>query len=64
VDKTGLTKRYDFTLKWTPDDVTPGPDSPPSIYTAIEEQLGLRLQPAKGPVPVLVIDHLETPTEN
>ncbi len=66
IDKTGLTGRYDFELHWTPDD-TPA-DSPlaggPSIFTAVEEQLGLKLQPAKAPVDVLVIDSAKRPSQN
>jgi uncharacterized protein (TIGR03435 family) len=66
VDKTGLTGTYDFTLKWTPDQMANGAhtvdDSEPSIFTAIQEQLGLKLEPAKGPVEVLVIDHVEMPS--
>ena len=72
LDNTGLTGTYDFTLEWTPDSPasmsagaeTPAPDSGPSIFTAIQEQLGLKVESARGPVPVLVIDHLEEPTEN
>jgi uncharacterized protein (TIGR03435 family) len=76
VDHTGLTGRYDFFLTWTPDDSqflqmgarapqpTDDPNAPPGLFTAIQEQLGLKLQAAKGPVQVLVIDHLEKPTEN
>jgi len=69
IDKTGLTGRYDFRLQWTPDNATGAADNgaadaPPNLFTAIQEQLGLRLQPAKGPVPTLVIDHIEQPTEN
>jgi uncharacterized protein (TIGR03435 family) len=78
-DKTGLTGRYDITLKWTPDDAGGGAsqaktdgagtssqpaDSGLSIFTAIQEQLGLKLESAKGPVQVLVIDHIERPAEN
>jgi uncharacterized protein (TIGR03435 family) len=76
VDKTGIDGRYDLTLKWTPDEVAsfrlsesdepssaPGL-SGPSIFTAIQEQLGLKLESQKGPVEVLVIDHLEMPSEN
>ena len=80
VDKTGLAGNYDFTLTWTPEppegpppsaDVggvtqspTPSGDAGPTLFTAIEEQLGLRLESTKGPVDVLVIDHVERPTEN
>ena len=67
VDKTGLAgKRLDFDLTWKPEDrrdadpATAGP----SIFTALEEQLGLKLVPAKGEVQVLVIDHIERPTPN
>jgi uncharacterized protein (TIGR03435 family) len=70
IDKTGLTGRYDLTLKWTPD-IGPAPllngepdTSAPSIFTAIQEQLGLKFESTKGPVPVLVVDHAELPSEN
>jgi uncharacterized protein (TIGR03435 family) len=74
IDKTGLTGQYDFDLKWTPElgefqfptgDAGPPPDpSGPSVFTAIQEQLGLKLESNKGPVDVLVIDHAEQPSEN
>jgi uncharacterized protein (TIGR03435 family) len=72
VDATGLSARYDFRLEWVPDESQPnsGGDSPPpdaagpSIFAAIQEQLGLKLEAIKGPVEVLVIDHVEKPTEN
>ena len=71
IDKTALKGRFDFTLKYAPDrDAASGADngSPqddaPSIFTALEEQLGLKLQPDKGPVDTVVIDHVEQPTEN
>ncbi len=66
VDKTALTGNYDLTLQWTPDDapVSTDTDSAPSIYTAVQEQLGLKLQPAKAPVEVLVVDHAAMPSEN
>jgi uncharacterized protein (TIGR03435 family) len=65
IDKTGLAGSYDLTLKWSPeDDPNPQTDSPPSIFTALQEQLGLKLQPAKGPVETLVVDHAEMPSEN
>jgi uncharacterized protein (TIGR03435 family) len=66
VDRTGLTGSYDFTLQWTPDQgasSTPV-DAGPSLFTALEEQLGLKLEPAKAPLDILVIDHIEKPSEN
>jgi uncharacterized protein (TIGR03435 family) len=76
IDRTGLTGKFDFKLKWTPDESqfagagvkVPPPsdkaDAPPSLYTAIQEQLGLKLDPVKAPVDVLVVDHVEKPSEN
>jgi len=71
IDKTGLAGRYDVTLKWTPgtdgapsDNGTENAGSGPSIFTAMQEQLGLKLESTKGPVQVLVIDHVEMPSEN
>jgi len=70
IDKTGIAGRYDVTLKWTPDTSGAPADngtensSNPSIFTAMQEQLGLKLESAKGPVQVLVIDHVEMPSEN
>lgn len=64
VDKTDLTGRYDLKLQWTPDDVSPTDNSAPSFFTALQEQLGLKLEPAKEAVPVLVIDHVDLPTPN
>ena len=79
IDKTGLTGKYDFELNWAPDqgsdpmfkgaeglqktDSTPE-SAGPSIFTAVQEQLGLKLQSASGPVETLVIDHIELPSEN
>lgn len=67
VDKTGLTGKYDITLQYTPDN-GPAADSPdasgPSIFTALQEQLGLKLDSTKGPVKTLVIDHIEHPLDN
>jgi len=55
VDKTGLAGVFDFTLNWTPE----------TIFTAIEEQLGLKLEPQKAPIEILIVDHAEKiPTEN
>ena len=65
VDQTSLQGRYDFTLKWTYDiSAESEPGSPPSLFTAIKEQLGLRMDAVKGPAEVVVIDHLERPSEN
>jgi uncharacterized protein (TIGR03435 family) len=75
VDKTGIQGRYDFALKWMPnsgaalanggtDGSAIPPDSGPSLFTAIQEQLGLKLESTNGPVQVLVIDHAEMPSEN
>jgi uncharacterized protein (TIGR03435 family) len=62
-DKTGLTGFYNFTLTWAPDDAT-GTENGPSIFNALEEQLGLKLEPAKGLVEMLVIDTVERPSAN
>jgi bla regulator protein blaR1 len=78
VNKTGLTAKYDFVLEWTPDigpDAraqgfgdginTPAPaPGGPTIFTALQEQLGLRLDSQKGPVENIVIDRVEKPSEN
>jgi uncharacterized protein (TIGR03435 family) len=76
VNRTGVQGRYDFTLTWTPDEsqfaglgvrVPPpsgDPNAPPVLFTAIQEQLGLRLDSVKAPVDVLVIDNVEKPSEN
>ena len=63
LDRTGLTGRYDIDLKWASVDDPRNPDGP-SLFTAIQEQLGLKLDPVKAPVDVLVIDHIERPSEN
>jgi len=80
LDKTGLTGMYDYSLNWTPDDAPPpmaggpagGPPSSapppdaggPTLFTALQEQLGLKLESEKGPVDDIVIDHIDKPTEN
>jgi bla regulator protein blaR1 len=73
IDKTGLNRAFDFDLEWTSLPVTsdapatagPAPaDLGPSIFTALQEQLGLKLDSQKGPVEVLVIDRVEHPTED
>ena len=66
IDKTGLPGRYDFDLHWTPDN-TPADStlaSGPSIFTAVQEQLGLKLQPSTAPLDVLVIDSAQPPEAN
>ena len=76
VDKTGLQGRWDFTIRWTPDEsqfaslgarVPPpsnDPNAPPGLFTAMQEQLGLRLESTRAPVEVLVVDRIEKPSEN
>ena len=64
IDKTGLQGAADITLKWTADEAADQGGTVVSIFTAVEEQLGLKLQPSKGPVDTLVIDHAEAPSEN
>ena len=71
-DETGLTGFWDLKMEWTPD---PAPGSPvaeprsvdpvgPTLFTAVQEQLGLKLESKKGPVEILVIDRAEHPSEN
>ncbi|WP_089838262.1 TIGR03435 family protein [Granulicella pectinivorans] len=66
VDKTGLKENYDFELKWTPDDAPAGSteENGESIFTAVQEQLGLRLDASKGMVETLIVDHVEKPSED
>lgn len=76
VDQTGITGRYDFTLQWTPDDSqyggrggqappsANGGTAPPDLFTAMQEQLGLKIEATKAPANVLVIDHVEKPSAN
>lgn len=70
IDKTWLSGNYDIQLKFAPEEGTAnskvdnGAEPAPSIFTALEEQLGLKLQSTKGPVDTLVIDHIEKPSEN
>jgi uncharacterized protein (TIGR03435 family) len=59
IDKTGLQGDFDFKFDWSPQD----PNSP-SIFTALQEQLGLKLQAEKGPLEFLIIVHAEKPSEN
>jgi uncharacterized protein (TIGR03435 family) len=74
IDKTGLSGRYDFDLKWTPDETqfdgnavkVPGAadSGKPDLFAAFQQQLGLRLEATKGPIEALVIDRVERPSEN
>jgi uncharacterized protein (TIGR03435 family) len=77
IDMTGLTAKYDFTLEWTPEypmvraaSRAPGAEAEPSdpaptIFAAVQDQLGLKLEPRKAPVEILIVDRVEkTPTEN
>ena len=60
VDQTGIPGGFDFMLEWSPEDMASGP----SLFTALQEQLGLKLQASKVPVEVVVVDRAEKPTEN
>jgi uncharacterized protein (TIGR03435 family) len=73
IDSTALAGKYSFTLDWEPEVLAKSAPSEktlpsgimgPSIFTALKEQLGLELIPNKKPIPVLIIDHLEEPSEN
>jgi len=78
IDKTGISGLYDLQLEWTPgSEQVPGPFPPhpaappppahasgPSLFTALQEQLGLRLESTKGPVEVVVVDSAQKPAEN
>jgi uncharacterized protein (TIGR03435 family) len=72
-DETGLSGFYDFKMEWTPEAAAAAPDKVeersaalvgPTIFTALQEQLGLKLEAKKGPVEILVIDRAERPSEN
>jgi uncharacterized protein (TIGR03435 family) len=80
IDRTGLKGSYDFTLDWTlpepgkgaaeaiglppPEPSSPGESTGPSIFTALQEQLGMKLEPQKGPVDILIVNHVERASEN
>ena len=79
IGKTDLKGEYDYKLEWTPEPSEGGPESlglppeapaphpetnGPTIFTALREQLGLRLAPQKGPVQFVVIDSVDKPTGN
>jgi uncharacterized protein (TIGR03435 family) len=64
VDMTGLDGFFDFTLDWMPEDIESDAPPGPSLFTALEEQTGLKLEARKSKVDFLVIDHVEKPSEN
>jgi bla regulator protein BlaR1 len=68
LDHTGITGQYDFSLKYTMDIALgtgeTASDSAPSLFTALQEQLGLKLEPVKAPIDTIVVDHVERPTPN
>jgi len=65
LDRTGLTGRYEFTLRFAPPGATTTqPDDPPDLFTALQEQLGLKLDAQRAPLDTLIIDHVERPDEN
>ena len=63
LDKTGL-EPFTFELQWSPDTATPLPDAPPGLFTAIREQLGLKLEAQRAPVDSIVVEHAERPSPN
>jgi uncharacterized protein (TIGR03435 family) len=67
VDKTSIGGVYDFEFRWTNDDQVPTGDTEtaPSLFTALQETIGVRLQRQKVPTEMIIVDHVErTPTEN
>jgi uncharacterized protein (TIGR03435 family) len=76
LDQTGLTGKFDFMLNWTPDDSqfsglgarvpppTDGANAPPNLYTALQEQIGLKLDATKAQAEVMIVDHVEKPSAN
>jgi uncharacterized protein (TIGR03435 family) len=69
MDNTGLSGNYDITLRWSSDEVASAQQDPtanaaPSLFTALQEQLGLKLESTKGPVDTIVVDHVAQPSEN
>ena len=64
VDQTGLTGLYDFTLHWAANDTPETGDNAASFHQALKDQLGLDLKPTRAPIDILVLDHVDHPTEN
>jgi uncharacterized protein (TIGR03435 family) len=64
LDKTGLAGEFTFRLDFTPPDAPVGDSPAPSLFTAIQEELGLRLESARVPAEVIVVDRAERPSEN
>ena len=64
MNRTGLTGEFDVDLRFTPDASPAAAPQFPSIFTAVQEQLGLKLEASRGPVEVIVIDSVERPTPN
>ncbi len=64
IDRTGLTGTYDVSLEWTPENRRADDNAGPSILTALQEHLGLKLESAQGPVDMLIVEHAEKPSEN
>jgi uncharacterized protein (TIGR03435 family) len=64
IDETGLNETFDFTLDWVPEFNAPSDASGPNFREALKEQLGLKLEPRRGPVEILVIDRVEHPAAN
>ena len=70
IDETGLTGSYEFDLQWTPDappklsGEAPADTTGPTLFSALQDQLGLKLESKRRPVPAVIIEHIERPSEN
>jgi uncharacterized protein (TIGR03435 family) len=64
VDGTGLTGKYAIDLRWAPDQLANADSTLPTLFVAVQEQLGLKLDPKKAPVDALIVDNVERHSEN
>lgn len=64
IDRTGYTGQFDIQLHWSTDDQADSPNAAPAIFTAVQEQMGVKIESGKGPVEILTIDHVEKPDAN
>lgn len=64
IDNTGNAGSFDVHLSWATDDQSDSPNAAPTIFTAVQEQMGLKIESGKGPVEILAVEHVEKPSEN